>query len=74
MEENAHEQRGKQNKAGNNTNINTFPIKIKILLAHLEKLLYLCAVFWKKRSWVVRFGRENRITYREALQMVANGT
>ena len=25
MEENAHEQRGKQNKAGNSTNINTFP-------------------------------------------------
>ena len=41
MEENAHEQRGKQNKAGNNINIKIFPIKIKILLAYLEKILYL---------------------------------
>ena len=29
--------------------------------------------FEKKCSSVVRFGRENRITYREALQMVSNG-
>ena len=42
--------RGKQNKAGNNINIKTFPIKIKILLAYLENLLYLCADFWKKNE------------------------
>ena len=30
--------------AGNNANIKTFPIKIKILLAYLEKILYLWAV------------------------------
>lgn len=43
MEENAHEQRGKQNKAGNNLNIKTFPIKIKILLAYLKNY---CTFGW----------------------------
>ena len=46
MEENAQEARGKNEESDtvNNTNINTFPIKIKILLAYLEKILYLWAV------------------------------
>lgn len=46
LEENAHEQRGKQNKAGNNTNINTFPYQNQILLAYLEKILYLYGIFF----------------------------
>ncbi len=29
-----------------NSNIKTFPIKIKILLAYLEKILYLCGIFF----------------------------
>jgi hypothetical protein len=36
-------QRGKQNKAGNNLNIKTFPIKIKILLAYLKNY---CTFGW----------------------------
>ena len=44
------EQRGKNegSNAESNTIIKTFPIKIKILLAYLEKLLYLCKSFCKK--------------------------
>ena len=52
MEENAHEQRGKQNKAGNNINIKTFPIKIKILLA------YLVAIVRAKQSLPLRLRSE----------------
>lgn len=35
------------------------------LFAYLEKLLYLCAEFWGKRRFDVRFRHENRITYRK---------
>lgn len=44
-----------------------FTCKIKILLAYLEKLLYLCADFWEKCTSFVRFGQENRITDREPI-------
>ena len=45
-------QRGKQNKAGNNINIKTFPIKIKILLA------YLAAIILAKQSLPLRLRSE----------------
>ncbi len=51
-------QRGKNEESNTNinSNIKTFPIKIKILLAYLEKILYLWAVEKvglkkKTRSW-----------------------
>ena len=42
--EERREQRGKQHNF--NTNIIHSPIKIKILLAYLEKTLYLCGIFF----------------------------
>ena len=41
-------QRGKNAESNTNinSNIKTFPIKIKILLAYLEKILYLCGIFF----------------------------
>lgn len=38
MEENAHEQRGKQNKAGNNLNIKTFPAYLVAIVRAKQSL------------------------------------
>ena len=54
-----------QGKGGIQRKIIHFTCKIKTLFAYLEKLLYLCADFWKKCTSFVRFGQENRITYRK---------
>ena len=41
-----HKKTRQQDKEEVDTKIYTFPIKIRILLAYLEKILYLCGIFF----------------------------